>query len=105
MNDVTQDVVKNFRPHWKDRYLTSNVYFKDLNNNKTVPIGYVHILIFPSISCNNVFTIVKNTLILKASSAHAYWPMAFYSTFLAMEICRLFKQSNMKSSKSGLTSP
>lgn len=39
VNDVTMDVIKNFVPHWKNRYLTSNVYFKDLNNNKTVPIG------------------------------------------------------------------
>lgn len=38
-NDVTQDVFDNFAPYWKDRYLTSNVYIKDLNNNETVSIG------------------------------------------------------------------
>ncbi|OAD02635.1 hypothetical protein MUCCIDRAFT_128322, partial [Mucor lusitanicus CBS 277.49] len=31
--------VDNFIPHWKDRYLAANVYFKDIHNNKTVPIG------------------------------------------------------------------
>ncbi|CDS10063.1 hypothetical protein LRAMOSA02740 [Lichtheimia ramosa] len=39
VNEVTEDVYKNFMPHWKGRYLASNVYFKDVNNNKTVPIG------------------------------------------------------------------
>lgn len=41
VNDVTVDTVDNFIPHWKDRYLAANVYFKDVNNNKTVPIGLV----------------------------------------------------------------
>lgn len=35
------DTVDNFIPHWEDRYLAANVYFKDTNNNKTVPIGLV----------------------------------------------------------------
>ncbi|KAG0182861.1 hypothetical protein DFQ28_000030 [Apophysomyces sp. BC1034] len=39
VNAVTEDVVKNFVPHWKGRYLAANVYFKDLHNNKTIPIG------------------------------------------------------------------
>lgn len=39
VNEVTEDVYKNFMPHWNGRYLASNVYFKDVNNNKTVPIG------------------------------------------------------------------
>ncbi|CEP08451.1 hypothetical protein [Parasitella parasitica] len=39
VNDVTVDTVKNFIPHWKDRYLAANVYFKDTINNKTIPIG------------------------------------------------------------------
>ncbi|KAL0145449.1 vacuolar protein [Mucor lusitanicus] len=39
VNDVTVDTVDNFIPHWKDRYLAANVYFKDIHNNKTVPIG------------------------------------------------------------------
>ncbi|KAI8645414.1 Metallo-dependent phosphatase-like protein [Parasitella parasitica] len=39
VNDVTVDTVENFIPHWKDRYLAANVYFKDITNNKTVPIG------------------------------------------------------------------
>ncbi|KAF7729993.1 hypothetical protein EC973_003406 [Apophysomyces ossiformis] len=39
VNEVTADVVTNFVPHWKGRYLAANVYFKDLHNNKTVPVG------------------------------------------------------------------
>lgn len=41
VNEITQDVYQNFVPHWNGRYLTSNVYIKDVNNNKTVPIGLV----------------------------------------------------------------
>ncbi|RUS23865.1 Metallo-dependent phosphatase-like protein, partial [Jimgerdemannia flammicorona] len=39
VNDVAQDVYKNFAPKWKGRYLTSNVFIKDVTANKTVPIG------------------------------------------------------------------
>ncbi|CAO3675668.1 unnamed protein product [Rhizopus microsporus] len=39
VNNITVDTIKNFIPHWKDRYLAANVYFKDLHNNKTVQIG------------------------------------------------------------------
>ena len=39
VNNITTHVVNNFVPHWKDRYLASNVYIKDVNANKTIPIG------------------------------------------------------------------
>ncbi|KAL1931515.1 hypothetical protein VTP01DRAFT_9658 [Rhizomucor pusillus] len=40
VNSVTQDVYENYMPHWNGRYLASNVYIKDVNNdNKTIPIG------------------------------------------------------------------
>ncbi|ORZ01086.1 Metallo-dependent phosphatase-like protein [Syncephalastrum racemosum] len=38
-NEITQDVYHNFVPHWRGRYLTSNVYIKDAHSNQTVPIG------------------------------------------------------------------
>ncbi|KAI9267432.1 Metallo-dependent phosphatase-like protein [Sporodiniella umbellata] len=38
-NDITIDTVKNFIPHWKDRYLAANVYLKDANSNRTIQIG------------------------------------------------------------------
>ncbi|KAI9276032.1 Metallo-dependent phosphatase-like protein [Sporodiniella umbellata] len=37
--NITTDTVKNFVPHWKDRYLAANVYLKDVNSNKTVQLG------------------------------------------------------------------
>lgn len=51
----------NFIPHWKDRYLAANVYFKDMNNNKTIPIGFVslsywHIIFITDISTSSKFT-------------------------------------------------
>ncbi|KAG1444367.1 hypothetical protein G6F56_010330 [Rhizopus delemar] len=39
VDNITTDTVKNFIPHWKDRYLSANVYLKDTQNNKTVQIG------------------------------------------------------------------
>ncbi|KAG1453948.1 hypothetical protein G6F56_007440 [Rhizopus delemar] len=39
VNNITVDTVKNFIPHWKDRYLAANVYFKDAHSNKTIQIG------------------------------------------------------------------
>ena len=50
VNDVTVDTVDNFIPHWKNRYLAANVYFKDINNNKTVPIGLVIRYFIPTFS-------------------------------------------------------
>ncbi|KAI9498507.1 Metallo-dependent phosphatase-like protein [Zychaea mexicana] len=39
VHEVTEDVYNSFMPSWNGRYLASNVYFKDINNNKTVPLG------------------------------------------------------------------
>ncbi|KAI8386932.1 Metallo-dependent phosphatase-like protein [Blakeslea trispora] len=39
VNEITANTVKNFIPHWKERYVASNVYFKDVHTNKTTPIG------------------------------------------------------------------
>ncbi|KAI9316020.1 Metallo-dependent phosphatase-like protein [Dichotomocladium elegans] len=39
VDTITDDVYTNYVPHWRGRYLTSNVYFKDMNSNKTVPLG------------------------------------------------------------------
>ncbi|KAI9278393.1 Metallo-dependent phosphatase-like protein [Phascolomyces articulosus] len=39
VDEITENVYKDFMPSWKGRYLASNVYFKDINNNKTIPLG------------------------------------------------------------------
>ncbi|KAI8142505.1 Metallo-dependent phosphatase-like protein [Fennellomyces sp. T-0311] len=39
VDEITENVYNEFVPHWNGRYLSSNVYFKDMNNNKTVPLG------------------------------------------------------------------
>ncbi|KAI8979381.1 Metallo-dependent phosphatase-like protein [Mycotypha africana] len=38
VDDITNDTLRNFIPHWKDKYLAANVYVKDANTNVTVPI-------------------------------------------------------------------
>ncbi|KAF9157729.1 hypothetical protein DFQ26_008415 [Actinomortierella ambigua] len=39
-NSVAESMHKNYAPKWGKRYLTSNVYIKDANTNKTTPIGH-----------------------------------------------------------------
>ncbi|KAI7850210.1 Metallo-dependent phosphatase-like protein [Circinella umbellata] len=39
VDEITESVYNDFMPSWKGRYLSSNVYFKDINNNKTIPLG------------------------------------------------------------------
>lgn len=39
VDNITTDTVHHFVPHWNGRYLAANVYFKDLQTNKTTQIG------------------------------------------------------------------
>ncbi|KAF9964740.1 hypothetical protein BGZ73_001732, partial [Actinomortierella ambigua] len=39
VNDIAKAVYTKYAPKWGKRYLTSNVFFKDVHSNKTVPIG------------------------------------------------------------------
>ncbi|EIE78950.1 hypothetical protein RO3G_03655 [Rhizopus delemar RA 99-880] len=39
VDNITTDTVRHFVPHWNGRYLAANVYFKDLQTNKTTQIG------------------------------------------------------------------
>lgn len=86
VNDVTVDTVENFIPHWKDRYLAANVYFKDINNNKTVPIGLVICSLLTQTQKLNAIQLAPNLPILKESLALGFWRTGSYLTFKRMEI-------------------
>ncbi|KAI8884051.1 hypothetical protein K501DRAFT_248623 [Backusella circina FSU 941] len=38
-NDIIYDTYNRFIPHWKNKYLAANVYFRDINTNKTHQMG------------------------------------------------------------------